>query len=443
MSAASQAKKRRSAWNVVAFEKTEITSYSACGLPYYVSGDVKEISHLIARDPDGHRANGIDLRTSTEVVAIDTDQKQVLARDHANDREYWQGYDQLVIATGARPIAPKVPGVEAQGVFGLHTIPDAHSMRAWIDELDAHHRNAVVVGAGYIGLECAEALRAQGLHVTIVEAAGQPLSMLDHDMGERVAIALLERGYAFHPNSPLKEIEVDDDGVVRSVVAGDHRFPADIVVLGIGVRPRADIAVAAGLAVGKHGGILTDARQRVLGVDGVWAAGDVVETMHRLTGEPTYAPLGTHANKQGFVIGSNLGGLDLEFPGVLGTAVTKVDDFEIGRTGLSLTQAQAAGKHATSTTMTSSTSSGYMPGSSSIVVKLVYDKHDGTMLGAQIVGGPGSAKRIDALATALWNGMTVQDFVWTDLGYAPPFSPTWDAILITARKAAEQFARHL
>jgi NADPH-dependent 2,4-dienoyl-CoA reductase/sulfur reductase-like enzyme len=194
--------------------------------------------------------------------------------------------------------------------------------------------------------------------------------------------------------------------------------------------------------VGKRGGILTDSRQRVRGVEGVWAAGDVVETLDRLTGQPTFLPLGTHANKQGYVIGSNLGGTDLEFPGALGTAVTKVDDYEIARTGLSVAQAQAAGRHVTATTMTSSTSSGYMPGSAPIVVKLVVEKDTGLLLGAQILGGPGSAKRIDTVATALWNGMTVQDFVWTDLGYAPPFSPTWDALLITARKAAEQFGRH-
>jgi NADPH-dependent 2,4-dienoyl-CoA reductase/sulfur reductase-like enzyme len=442
MSAASQAKKRRPAWHVVAFEKTDITSYSACGLPYFVSGDVREVSQLIARTPEGHRANDIDLRTSTEVIELDVDGKRVLARDLTNGREYWESYDQLVIATGAKPITPHVPGVDAVGVFGLHTIPDAQQIRGWINELDANHRNAVVVGAGYIGLEVAEALKAQGLNVTIVEAAAQPLPLLDHDMGERLSLALLERGYSVRPNSPLESIETDAEGVVSAVVAGGHRYDADIVVLGIGVRPRSEIAVAAGLPVGKRGGILTDSRQRVLGVEGVWAAGDVVETLDRLTGQPAFLPLGTHANKQGFVIGSNLGGGDLEFPGALGTAVTKVDDYEIARTGLSVTQAQAAGRHVTATTMTSSTSSGYMPGSAPIVVKLVVEKDTGLLLGAQILGGPGSAKRIDTVATAIWNGMTVQDFVWTDLGYAPPFSPTWDALLITARKAAEQFGRH-
>jgi NADPH-dependent 2,4-dienoyl-CoA reductase/sulfur reductase-like enzyme len=439
MSAASQAKKRRPAWNVVAFEKTDITSYSACGLPYFVAGDVTDVKQLIARTPDGHRENGIDLRTRTEVVEIDVVGKRVRAHDLANDNEFWESYDQLVIATGAKPVSPDVVGVDAAGVFGLHTVPDAQQIRGWINELDATQRQAVVVGAGYIGLEIAEALKAQGLTVTIVEAAAQPLPLLDDDMGERLAVALLERGYSVRPNAPLESIETDKDGIVSAVVAGGHRYEADIVVLGIGVRPRSELAVAANLPIGKHSGILTDSRQRVLGADGIWAAGDVVETLNRLTGEPNFLPLGTHANKQGFVIGCNLAGVDLEFPGALGTAVTKVDDYEIARTGLSVKQAQLAGRLVTATTMTSSTSSGYMPGSTPIVVKLVVEQGTGLLLGAQIVGGPGSAKRIDTVATAIWNEMTVHDFVWTDLGYAPPFSPTWDALLITARKAAETF----
>ena len=441
MSAASQAKKRRKEWNVVAFEKTDITSYSACGLPYFVAGDVRRVEDLIARTPQGHRDNGIDLRTSTEVVELDVAGHRVRARDLATGADYWEPYDQLVIATGAAPVRPPVPGVDSVGVFSLSTVPDAQLMRGWIDDLDAEHRHAVIVGAGYIGLEVAEALKIQGLDVTIVEAASQPLPLLDHDMGERLALALLERGYSVHPNSPLESIEADNDGVVTAVVAGGRRYEADLVVLGIGVRPRSELAVAAGLPVGAHGGVLTDAKQRVLGVEGVWAAGDVVETLDRMTGKPAYLPLGTHANKQGFVIGTNLGGGDAEFPGALGTAVTKVDDFEIGRTGLSERQATAAGRLVTSTTMTSSTTSGYMPGSSAIVVKFVIERGTGLLLGAQILGGPGSAKRIDAVAVALWNKMTVQDFVWTDLGYAPPFSPTWDALLITARKAAEAVGR--
>ena len=437
MSAASQAKKRRPEWDVIAFEKTEITSYSACGLPYFVAGDVEHVDALIARTPDGHRANGIDLRTSTEVVSIDVNAKTVTAKDLKNGTTYTVAYDQLVIGTGAHPFVPDVAGVDAVGVYGLHTVPDAEAIRAWVSELDSEHRRAVVVGAGYIGLEIAEALRALGLTVTIIEAAPAPLPSLDVDMGERLAAAIRERGYTLLTNSPLQAIETDADGAVVAVAAGDTRLAADIVVLGIGVRPRSELAVSAGLAVGQFGGILTDTRQRVRGADGVWAAGDVVEVVNRITGEYAYLPLGTHANKQGFVIGSNLSGGNLEFPGALGTAVTKIDDYEIGRTGLTQLQAEQSGRNVFATTMTSSTSSGYMPGSSAIVVKLICERQTGRLLGAQLLGGPGTAKRIDAVATAIWNDMTVQEFVWTDLGYAPPFSPTWDALLITARKASE------
>jgi len=212
--------------------------------------------------------------------------------------------------------------------------------------------------------------------------------------------------------------------------------PADIVVLGLGVRPDAGLAAAAGLPVGDSGGLRVDDRQRC--AEGVWAAGDCTEATHRLTGKPIAIALGTHANRQGRVAGTNIGGGDARFAGVLGTAVTVVGETEIGRTGLSLREIEQAGLDADTTTLESTTRAGYFPGAESIVTKLLHERVTGRLLGAQIVGGRGSAKRIDVLATALWNEMTVSDLADVDLSYAPPFSPTLDPVSITARKAARR-----
>jgi NADPH-dependent 2,4-dienoyl-CoA reductase/sulfur reductase-like enzyme len=227
------------------------------------------------------------------------------------------------------------------------------------------------------------------------------------------------------------------DGRVRTVVTSAGTLPADIVVLGLGVRPNTRLAADAGIALGGTGGLPTDLRMRVVGADGVWAAGDCVETVHRVSGRPVHVPLGTHANKQGRVAGINIGGGYATFPGVIGTAVTKVCELEVARTGLTEKEATAAGFAFVTASVESTNRAGYYPGAKSMVVKLIAEKRTGLLLGAQIVGREEAAKRIDALAVALWNGMTVEEMTGLDLSYAPPYSPVWDPVLIAARKATD------
>jgi NADPH-dependent 2,4-dienoyl-CoA reductase/sulfur reductase-like enzyme len=227
-------------------------------------------------------------------------------------------------------------------------------------------------------------------------------------------------------------------GRVSALVTDAGRIPADIVVLGLGVRPNSALAKAAGLPVGGTGGVVTDRRMRV--ADGVWAAGDCVETVHRVSGRPAYVPLGTHANKQGRVAGINIGGGYATFPGVVGTAVTKVCDLEVSRTGLLERDAKAAGFAYVTATVTSTSRAGYFPGAEEMTVKLIAERRTGLLLGAQIVGRTEAAKRIDVLAVALWHGATVDEMIGYDLGYAPPYAPVWDPVLVAARKAAEQVA---
>jgi NADPH-dependent 2,4-dienoyl-CoA reductase/sulfur reductase-like enzyme len=224
---------------------------------------------------------------------------------------------------------------------------------------------------------------------------------------------------------------------VTAGVTDDGPVPADVVVLGLGVRPNTGLAAAAGLPIGVTGGVRTDLRMRVPGADGVWAAGDCVQTIHRVTGLPTYVPLGTHANKQGRVAGINIGGGYATFPGVVGTAVTKVCSLEVARTGLLEAEAEAAGFAYVTATVASTSRAGYFPGTAPMTVKLLAELRTGRLLGAQVVGESEAAKRIDALAVALWNDMTVEEMTALDLGYAPPYAPVWDPVLIAARKAVD------
>jgi NADPH-dependent 2,4-dienoyl-CoA reductase/sulfur reductase-like enzyme len=431
MSAASQARKRRGPGElqIVAFERGDHTSYSSCGIPYWISGMVAGRDALITRDPATFRAaHAIDARTGTAVESIDLDRREVVTDGGARE-----GFDHLVYAAGAVPITPGWASGIA-GVFGVQTLGDGAAVRAWLD--DHAPRRAVVIGGGYIGVELAEALVRRGLAVTLVEKAAEPMTTVDPEMGGHVRAAMIDIGIDVRTGITVTGLDTTG-GTVSAVVTDDDVLPADIVVLGLGVRPNSALAEAAGLPLGDTGGVRTDLRMRVPGVDGVWAAGDCVETVHRVSGRPAHIPLGTHANKQGRVAGINLGGGYATFPGVIGTAVTKICSLEVARTGLSTAEAERAGLAVVATTVESTNRAGYYPGAEPMCVRLIAERRTGRLLGAQIVGRSEAAKRIDALAVAVWNGMTVEEMTGLDLGYAPPFAPVWDPILIAARKSAE------
>ena len=437
MSAASQARRRlkKDKLEIVAFEKGHFTSYSACGIPYWIGGAVEDRDLLVAREPAAFRALDIDVRMRHEVLAIDLDKREVVARDLSGGGEVREGFDQLVYATGAVPVTPDWARISGGGVFGVQTLDDGSAIHAWLDS-DPKPQRAVVIGGGYIGVEMAEAMVRRGLDVVLLEKSAQPMSTVDPDMGRRVAEAIRGLGIEVHTDAHVQGIETTN-GRVSALVTPGRTLPADIVVLGLGVRPNTALAAAAGLPLGVTGGLPTDLRMRVLGADGVWAAGDCVQSVHRMTGQPIHAPLGTHANKQGRVAGINIGGGYATFPGVIGTAVTKVCDLEVARTGLTEKEATKAGYAFVTASVDSTSRAGYYPGASSMTIKLVAEKRTGLLLGGQIVGRQEAAKRIDALAIAVWNRMTVEEMTALDLSYAPPFSPVWDPVLIAARKATE------
>ena len=431
MTAASQARRWKSSdeLEIVAFERGNYTSYSACGIPYFLGGVVEGFESLVVRTPEEFAEKSqIDARINSEVTEIDLDARSVTVS--GPNGTYTEGFDQLLIATGGVPLRFDWPGSDADGIFGVQVLDDAVAIDKALAE---GPRKAVVVGGGYIGLEMAEAFVTRGIDVTLVEAASQPMGTLDPDMGVLVADVLKELGVDVQCSNPVKGFETSE-GRVTAVVTEGGTYPADIVALGLGTSPNVALAEAAGIPIGPSGAIKVDRRMQT-DVDGVWSAGDCAEKFHLVSRKQVSIALGTHANKEGRVAGLNIGGKYATFPGVLGTAVSKVCGVEVARTGLKESEAEEAGFKTVSTVIDSTTRAGYFPGAAPIKTKMIVEHRSGRLLGAQIIGKEGAAKRIDAIATALWNEMTVDQMLHLDLGYAPPFAPVWDPVLVAARQS--------
>ncbi|MGH3356043.1 MAG: FAD-dependent oxidoreductase [Nocardioidaceae bacterium] len=434
MTAASRAKRLRGDdLEVVVLEQGSYTSYSACGIPYWVAGDVDDADRLVARTPEAHRRNGIDVRLHRRATGLDLDGGRVLV-----DGAEPIGFDQLMIATGAEPVRPDLPGLDAPNVLGVQTLDDGRRVIEQLQTVEPDARSAVVVGGGYIGIEMAEALVRRGYDVTVVDKAPQPMTTLDPDLGRLVAHAMEGMGIDVECGVDVEAVETDGNGTATAVRAGGASYAVDIVVLGIGVRPATALADGTSLPLGASGGLRVNRRMQVEGYDGVWAAGDCVESWDRMAARWVHVPLGTHANKQGLVAGLGIGGRDAEFPGILKTAMSKVCDLEVARTGLGEAEARDLGFDVLTAGIETTTRAGYMPGARAMTVKMLCERDDGRVLGAQIVGREGSAIRIDTCATVLHAGMTVQDVVMSDLGYAPPFSSVWDPVQVAARSLLSQ-----
>lgn len=432
MAAVSQVRRLRPHLDIVALEKGSYTSYSACGIPYLVGGEVDRLEQLVARTPQQFRdKDRIDVRTRHEVMAVHLDEREVEVRAHDLGRTIRIGFDQLLLGTGGSPHRPPLPGIDLPLVHGVQHLDDAaHLLRHAVDLGGA--ARVVVVGGGYIGLEMAEAFVRRGAHVTLVDAGPQVLSgALDADMAALVTEAVRALGVTLHLGCRVHGFEPD------GVVCDAGRVAAELVVLGIGTRPNTALAAAAGVALGAKGAVAVDRRQAT-NLPGVWAAGDCCDVLHLVSGQRDYLPLGTYANRQARVAGINIGGGYATFPGVLGTAVSGICGLEVARTGLTEVQAAAAGFGVVTSTIRSTTAAGYHPAAEAITVKLVVERGSGRVLGAQLVGGRGAGKRIDTCATAIQAGLAVDDWLHLDLAYAPPFSPVWDPVVVAAREALKR-----
>lgn len=429
LSAAARARRLDPELEVVVFERSGFCAYTACGLPYHVAGVIPEHEELVMRTPAEFAAEGVDVRVRHEVTAIDADARRVTVVDLESGVGSGVDYDELLLAAGAAPVVP-FEGAGVPGCFVVRTVEDSLAIRAWIAA--ERPRRAIVIGGGYIGLEMAEALHLRGLAVTLLERDPQVLPFVDPEMAAPIVDELGAKGVEVRTGTRVETVLGEER--VRGVLADGVELPAELVIVGVGVRPETGLATAAGVAVGPHGGVMTDAAMRT-SVAGIWAAGDCCETRHLLHEAPAYIPLGTTANKQGRVAGTNLGGREDRFAGVLGTGVLKVCDLQVGRTGLSEREASAAGLDAVGVTVTHKSRAVYYPGWQPLTVKIVAERRSGRLLGAQLSGREGVAKRVDVFAAALHKEATVDEVAEFDLSYAPPFAPVWDPVLMAARKA--------
>jgi NADPH-dependent 2,4-dienoyl-CoA reductase/sulfur reductase-like enzyme len=426
MSAATRVRNLRAEAEVVVLERSRFTSYSACGIPFLVGGLIAGgVEALVARSPDEHRRRGIDVRTNHEATVIDPDAGEVEFVDEHAGRIERIGYDELLVATGGKAIRPDLPGIELPFVHGVQSLDDAQAL---LGLAEAGCRRIVVVGGGYIGLEMAEAYIERGCTATVIERAAQPLHVIDADFGGRVADAMRSHGIDVRCGVGVDGFEPG------AVLTTDGPVEADLVVLGIGVEARSELAGAAGVELGVRDAIVVDDRQST-NVAGIWSAGDCATSTHLVTGRQVHIPLGTYANRHGRVAGINMAGGDARSPGVLGTAITKLCSLQIGLTGIRLDEASDAGLDAVATTIDATTVAGYLPHATPMTIRVVAERGTGRVLGAQIIGGPGAAKRIDTIATAITAGMTLAEVADLDLAYAPPFSSVWDPVAVAAREA--------
>lgn len=436
MSAASQAKRREPDAEVIALERGEHVSYGACGMPYNIEDPERSIGDLVVMNAETFRKKrGIDLRTQHEVLSIDTEAKFLNVRDRLADTTYELGWDRLVIATGAYAVRLNLPGIDEPGVLPLRTLDDGGAIREFLDAKSP--RRAVILGAGYIGMEMAESLRTRGLEVTVVEMADQVVPGFHPKIASAVLAELEANGVNVQTGTKAQAIE--RDGATLTLVTDKARFEADLILVAVGVKPSVGLAEAAGITLGDTGAIAVDALMRTSAPD-VFAAGDCAEVHHLVSGKPVWIPLGTTANKQGKVAGANAAGATETFGGIVGTAVFKVFGVEVGRTGLGQREITELGVEAVTAPSTQPSRAHSYPGGSEVRTVLFAETETGLLLGAQMVGREGVAGRIDTLATALHAGMTVEQVEGLDLAYAPPFAPVYDPVLIAAtvaRKAVE------
>ena len=422
---------------ITIIERGDLVSYAGCGTPYYIKGDIREFGELI-ETPVGtprdavffRKVKDIGVRTRTLAESIDRENKVITAIDLQTSARETIPYDQLVLATGGNPVRPPIPGIDLGHVY---TLRDPHDAQAIRDAIEAGGvKTAVVVGAGLIGLEMCEALAQRGLEVSVVEMFPHVLpGLLDMETATFVGRHATAQGIHLVMGEKVVALEGNERGQVSRVVTEGQKIDADLVIVSVGVRPNDQLAREAGLDVHPKGGILVNARMQTSDPD-IYAAGDCVLCTHLVSGETVYVPLGSTANKQGRVIGTNLAGGDETFPGITGTAVAKHCDFNIGSTGLTETKARALGYDVVTTLSPAPDHAHYYPGAKVILVKMIADAKTRKVLGVQVVGPGEAAKRVDVIATALRFGATVDDVATLDLGYAPPYSGALDNVMHAA-----------
>jgi NADPH-dependent 2,4-dienoyl-CoA reductase/sulfur reductase-like enzyme len=431
MSAASQIRRRRPETKVTVFERGNYISFGACGMPYNIEDPDRSIEDLVVLSPEEARSQrGIDLRLRHDVTGIDLDRGAVTVKDLENDRELDEPFDALVLATGGRAVRLPLPGFDLPGVEVLRELGDGAAIKKILED---EPRKAVIVGAGYIGMEMAHVLTARGLEVTVLEKLPQLLPGWHEETVAVVEETLTGHGVDFHTGVTVEGAEAGPDGRVAAVSTDGGRYDADLVLVAAGVRPNVELASSSGLRIGDTGAIWVNQHQQT-SHDQVWSAGDCAEAYHRILRRNVWIPLGTTANKQGRIAGANVLGVGQRFRGIVGTAGFVVFDLEVARSGIGEEEAAAEGFDPVAVSIRQSSRAHGYPGGVPIQVHLVADRETGLLLGGELVGREGAALRVDILAAALAGHMTVADLQNFDLVYAPPFAPVWDPLLVAANQ---------
>ena len=401
-------------------------NFSICGLPFFLSGETPDWKHL------AHRTEfpGIEILTNHLATSIHPNDKTVSAKDKEGHAKLLS-YDKLIIGTGATPVRPPIKGLDSPGVYLLHTMDDSFRVR---DHLNKNPKSAVIVGAGYIGLEMADALVHRGLEVTLISRPGEVLTTVDPELGQLVRKELDRKGVRVLSRREIQSINQLRDGKLEVGDSKGFKVSADLVLVGVGVRPASELAERAGISIGDLGAIRVNQAMETSVAD-IYAAGDCVETWHRIINRPTFLPLGTTSHKQGRVAGENAVGGSAKFAGSLGTQVVKVFELAIARTGLREEEARKAGFDPLTVQSSFSDHKSYYPGAQEIVFRICGDKRTGRLLGAQLIGHWKSeiSKRADIFATALFHNMTVESLNELDLTYTPPLSSPWDPVQMAAQ----------
>ncbi len=432
MSAASRIRKVDPKAEVIVLEKGDHISYSACSMPYYIARPESDVSELVVLSvADAKEKRGIDVRTHHEVTAIHPAQRTVSAVQHPSGREHAFRYDRLVIATGAAPRSMDYPGEELPHVVVLRNLDQGIDIKR---RIDSGVKKAVLLGGGYIGLEMCESLRARGADVTLITHRSAPMAHLNSDIVKTIIETLDRNGVTRISGIPVERI------TETGVRLADRHVDAGLVLIGKGVRPNAAIAESAGIRLGAEGAIGVDSRMET-SISGIFAAGDCAESLDRITDKKTFVPLGTVANKHGRVAGLNAAKETARFPGVINSAQLKLFEMELGHTGLTAEAAEDAGFDPVEIHITSSSGAHGYPDRYPIQVCMVGDRKSRRILGAQLIGQKGVAHRVNVLATAIFNGNTVDEFSMFDLAYAPPFAPVWDPVLVAAQVLEKKMGR--
>lgn len=432
MSAASKAKRVNPDLEVEVYTDDEYISYAGCGLPYFIGDVIKSKHNLIARTVEQFARQDIAVQTGIRAVQIKPDDKTVVLQQLNSGKTFAIGYDRLVIATGARPFVPEIKNTDLNGIFTLRTIHDSVNIRRYIAEMQP--KNALVLGGGYIGLEMIENLLLHGCKITLIERGAHILPNMDEDMARIVHEYLESKGVSIYTATEVSGFS-GQDTKVTAAESSQGAIDCDFVLLSTGVIPNSELAAEAGLTLGVKNAIRVNERMETSAAD-IYAAGDCAVTHHLVSGQEVYIPMGTTANKQGKIAGENAGGGKASFVGVLGTGIARIMDMEMARTGLCEEECARLGIEASSRTIRAKTAAPYCPDAGDIYVKLTVENKSSRILGGQIVGFAGAAKRIDTLAAAITTAATVEKLIDMDLAYSPPFSPVWDPVLI----ALNQFA---